>query len=168
MTPDATHRAGDKIAHALRAIAAALLVAIVAIDAANVAGRYLLSAPISWAEEIMLFLMIGAVFLALAPVTWDGAHVRMDVLVRALPERARWMAEKLADLVSLAVTGILVYASLPIVLKLIEFDQRSHAAEVPMALPQGAVPLGFALAVIVLVARQLSTKSADRVAQHSE
>jgi TRAP-type C4-dicarboxylate transport system permease small subunit len=145
-----------------------MLIAIVAINAANVIGRYLLSAPIAWAEEVMLYLMFGAVFLCNPAVTWDGAHIRMDVVARALPRGIRRVLEAIADVVSFIVAALLVYASVPIVVQLFEFDQRSDAANVPMALPQGTIPLGFALAALALVARELSGKAARDAAAGAE
>jgi len=145
-----------------------MLIAIVAINAANVVGRYLFSAPIAWAEEVMLYLMFGAVFLCNPAVTWDGAHIRMDVVARALPSGIRRALEAIADVVSFAVAALLVYATAPIVLQLFEFDQRSDAANVPMALPQGTIPLGFALAALALIARELSGKAAEHAAEKPE
>lgn len=168
MSARTARRVVDALVLALRVSSAAMLVVIVAINAVNVVGRYLLSAPISWAEEITLYLMIGAVFLASPAVTWDGAHIRMDILARALPAGIRRLLEAVADLVSFAVAALLVYASVPIVVRLAEFDQRSHAAEIPMALPQGAVPLGFALVALALIARELSGKAAEHAARRPE
>lgn len=164
----AARRVIDALARALRLASAAMLIAIVVINAANVFGRYVLSAPLSWGEEVMLYLMIAAVFLSSPAVTWDGAHIRMDVLAQALPRDVRRALEALADLISFAVALVLVYASVPVVLQLYEFDQRSHAAEVPMALPQGAIPLGFALAALALIARELCGKAAEHSAAGSE
>ena len=48
----------DGIAHACLVIAALSLLCIVAINGANVVARYLFGSPFSWAEELMLFLMI--------------------------------------------------------------------------------------------------------------
>ena len=74
---------------ALRIAAGAMLVASVGINFANIIGRYFLSVSLSWAEEAMLFLMIGCVFLAAGPVGWMGRHIRMDVVISLLPPRAR-------------------------------------------------------------------------------
>lgn len=154
----------DAASRLLRVVSAVMLAAIVVINIANVVGRYVLSSPFSWGEEVMLFLMIIAIFLSAPAVTWDGTNIRMDILARALPVRVRRAIEALADLVSLAVAALLVYASVPIIGQLIEFDQRSQAAEIPMALPQGVIPLGFALSVIALIARELSGKTAEQAA----
>ena len=65
----------------LRVLAGVLLVASVALNFANVVGRYFFSASIYWAEEIMLFLMVGCVFLGNGVVAWSGRQLRMDVIV---------------------------------------------------------------------------------------
>jgi len=154
----------DAASRLLRFVSALMLVAIVLINAGNVVWRYVLSSPFSWGEEVMLFLMIGAIFLSAPAVTWDGANIRMDILARALPVSVRRVLEAFADLVSLAVVALLVYASVPIIGQLIAFGQHSQAAEVPMALPQGMIPFGFALSVIALIARELSGKTAEQAA----
>src|ERR1700751_5901726 len=86
----------------LRIAAGAMLIASVGINFANIIGRYFLSVSLSWAEEVMLFLMIGCVFLAAGPVGWMGRNIRMDVVVSALPARLRAAFEIFADLVTIA------------------------------------------------------------------
>lgn len=159
-----TRRVVDALMGGLQLISTLMLVAIVLINAANVVGRYGFSSPFSWGEEVMLFLMIGSMFLSWPAVTWDGANIRMDILVRALPARIRRLLEALADLVGAAVGGLVVYVSVPVILQLIAFDDRSHAANILMALPQGAIPLGFVLSVVAFVAREVSGKAAEHAA----
>ena len=48
-------------------------------------GRYFFNASIYWAEEIMLFLMVGCVFLGNGVVAWSGRQIRMDVIVGMMP-----------------------------------------------------------------------------------
>lgn len=152
----------------LQVISTIILVVIVAINGVNVVGRYVFSSPISWGEEVMLYLMIVAVFLAVPAVTWDGAHLRMDLLGRALPPLARRVIETLTDLISLGVAGLFVYVSVPIVLQLFAFNQRSDAAEIPVAIPQSAIPIGFALVAIALIVREWSGKAAEDAARPPE
>lgn len=168
MNARAARRVIDSLTRALLMASAAMLIAIVAINAANVVGRYLFARPFSWGEEVMLYLMIVAVFLSCPAVTWDGAHIRMNFLAQALPSRARRGLEALADLISLGVVALLVYVSVPFVLQFVQFDQRSNAAAIPLALPHAAIPLGFALAALALVARELSGKAAEHAPARPE
>lgn len=149
-------------------VASLMLIAIVLINGANVFGRYVLAAPFTWAEEVMLYLMVASIFLGAPAVTWDGANIRMDIFVRAMPPKVRRLFEGLADLLSLLVAALLAYVALPIISQLIDFDQRSHAAEIPMWLPQGFLPLGFALIALALIARELTGKAAEHAASHPE
>ena len=55
----------------------------------DVVGRYCFSASIYWAEEVMLFLMVGCVFLGNGVVAWSGRQIRMDVVVGMMPEKVR-------------------------------------------------------------------------------
>src|SRR4051812_8449483 len=151
-------RAIDALMGALRFAATAMLLGIVAINAVNVVGRYLLSSPISWAEEVMLFLMIGAVFLANPGVSWEAGHIRMDMALQLVPAGVRRALEALADIVSFSVAALLVWVSVPIIRQLFEFDQRSNAAEIPMWMVQAVIPAGFALSALALIARRLCGK----------
>jgi hypothetical protein len=63
------------------AICGVLLLTAVAINVANVIGRYVFDAPVSWAEEVMSYGIIWGVFIAVAAVTYQGNHLRMDLLV---------------------------------------------------------------------------------------
>ena len=60
----------------LRTLAGALLLLSVALNFANVVGRYFFSVSIYWAEEVMLFLMVGCVFLGNGVVAWSGRQIR--------------------------------------------------------------------------------------------
>lgn len=144
------------VSRVCQAVSTFLLVVIVGLNAANVCGRYLFNAPISWAEEVLVDLMIVAVFLAFPAVTLDGAHVRMDLLMHALPPKARSALQIVADVVGLAVAVIMVVATVPTVMMLIEFDQWSDSGSVPLALPQSVIPFGFAAAILCLIARLAS------------
>ncbi len=138
---------------AIRAIATATLLAAVALNIANVVGRYFLDAPIAWAEEVMLFLQVGVVFLGAVAVSREGRHIRMDVVVELLPPRTRRALAMLAGMVEIAVAATITWLAVPLVRMLWEFDQRSQAADLPVWIPQGLVPLGFSLIAIATVAR---------------
>ena len=64
-----------------------LLLVAVALNFANIVGRYVFSAPIASAEEVMLFLLVGIVFLGNSVVGYEGKQLRMDVVLQALPAR---------------------------------------------------------------------------------
>ncbi|HEX3505939.1 MAG TPA: TRAP transporter small permease [Xanthobacteraceae bacterium] len=134
----------------LQVAAGAMLIGSVGINFANIIGRYFLSVSLSWAEEVMLFLMIGCVFLAAGPVGWMGRNIRMDVVVSALPERLRAAFEIFADLVTIATCIALAIFAWPVMTMLTELDQRSDSANIPLVIPQAAVPLGLLLMALLI------------------
>lgn len=146
-------RAADVLSTALRIAAGAMLIASVGINFANIIGRYFLSVSLSWAEEAMLFLMIGCVFLGAGPVGWMGRHIRMDVIVSLLPPRARIAFDLLSDLVTIATCVALAIFAWPVMTMLADLDQRSESANIPLVIPQGVVPVGLLLMALLIAIR---------------
>jgi C4-dicarboxylate transporter DctQ subunit len=146
-------RGVDALLAVLRTAAGIMLVASVGINFFNIIGRYVFSISISWAEEAMLFLMIGCVFLGAGPVGYLGRHIRMDVVVLALPPRARKFFEIFSDLVTIATCVMLAVFAWPVVSMLAELDERSNTANIPLVIPQSALPLGLLLMAFLIVVR---------------
>jgi TRAP-type C4-dicarboxylate transport system permease small subunit len=143
---------------ATRSLAGLLLICSVALNFANIIGRYFLHASLSWGEEGMLFFMVGCVFMGSGAVTWSGRHLRMDFIVRMLPEPVRLALALLCELLFLITAIVLVWFAWPTINQLIQFDQRSLAADIPLAIPQSAIPLGLLIMAFVALARLVSGK----------
>jgi TRAP-type C4-dicarboxylate transport system permease small subunit len=137
----------------LRIAAGAMLVASVGTNFVNIIGRYFLSVSLSWAEEAMLFLMIGCVFLGAGPVGWAGRHIRMDVIVSLLPPRGRRAFELFSDLVTITTCVTLAVFAWPVMTMLAELDQRSSSANIPLVIPQAVVPAGLLLMALLIAVR---------------
>jgi TRAP-type C4-dicarboxylate transport system permease small subunit len=165
------------LAAAIQGFAAVLLLISVAINAANIIGRYcavqceaalqllhldavaylLPLHPIDWAEEIMLFLLVGTVFLGNAVVGLEGRSLRMDIILHALPPGPRRACETVADLAMIAVCMIFIVLGWPAVQMLAEFDQRSPAAGIPLVIPQVLVPIGLGLNALMVGVRLIAS-----------
>jgi TRAP-type C4-dicarboxylate transport system permease small subunit len=161
-------RLGDAFATGCLGIAALALVTIVLINGANVIGRYFLSAPIEWAEELMLFLLVLIVFAGAAAVTWRNQHIRVDLLLVHLPLAWRRAATLLGAAITVGTCAVIGSASLEIVSMLRLFDQRSDALEFPVWIPQAFVLLGLGLVAVLTVLRLLATGLDLPEAGHSE
>ena len=140
----------------LRVVAGLLLIASVLLNFANVVGRYFLSDSIYWAEEAMLFLMVGCVFLGNGVVGWSGRQIRMDVIVNMMPIRLREALNLFSELVLVVTSTLVVLFAWPVLRDLWEFDQRSQSAEVPLVYPQAAIPIGLSLMVLLVVIRLIT------------
>ena len=146
----------------IQGLTAVLMLIAVALNAANIVGRYVLFRPIASAEEIMLFLMVGTVFLGNAVVGFEGKQLRMDVILHALPPALRRAFDVAADLAMIAVCIILIMLGWPAVQMLAEFDQRSQAAEIPMVIPQALVPIGLGLNALLVGVRLVASLRTPR------
>jgi TRAP-type C4-dicarboxylate transport system permease small subunit len=137
-----------------RFVLGTLMLTAVAINFANVVGRYAFASPIFWAEEAMVFLQVWCVFIGAALITRTYEHLRMNAVEALAPPAVRYAIE-LATSALLAATGLLVAAvSARVVLQMFDNDQRSVALDIPMALPYAALPLGFLL-IALLAAHRL-------------
>jgi TRAP-type C4-dicarboxylate transport system permease small subunit len=134
-------------------LAATALLMAVALNFANIIGRYVLLAPIASAEEVMLFLFVATVFLGNSVVGWKGRQIRMDIILYALPPRWRRAFDVLADVAVIAISITIIVVGWPAIEMLAEFDERSQAANIPLAIPQALIPIGLALNAILVAAR---------------
>jgi TRAP-type C4-dicarboxylate transport system permease small subunit len=149
----------QSLSEACRAIAGIALLIIVAINGANVVARYFFGRPFSWAEELMLFCMILAVFAGAISVTWLNAHIRIDTFVDRAPPVLQRAARVIATAACLAVLLPIIYASQGMVSLLYSFDQRTDALEAPMWIPQSFVTIGLALVAAVMVVRLILSRA---------
>jgi TRAP-type C4-dicarboxylate transport system permease small subunit len=140
----------------IRILTAILLIVAVALNSANIVGRYVLNAPIASAEEVMLFLLVAVVFLGNSVVSWEGKQIRMDVFLHLLPSALRRGLEFIADLAAIAVSLVLIWLAWPVIDMLAGFDQRSQAADVPLYIPQALIPIGLGLTAILTAARLIT------------
>ena len=140
----------------LRVAAGAMLLLSVGINFANIIGRYVFSVSLYWAEEAMLFLMIGCVFLGASQAGWLNRHIRMDVVVSMLPPRARKAFDVFSDIVTIATCVAIAIFSWPVMTMLYQLDQRSETANIPLVIPQSAVPIGLILMAVLIAVRLIT------------
>jgi TRAP-type C4-dicarboxylate transport system permease small subunit len=141
-----------------RAAAGIFLISSVAINFANIIGRYFFSVSIPWAEEIMLFLMVGCVFMGCCAVAWEGRQIRMDVIIAMMPAKVHDLFHLLSDLVLIAAAAAVTAFAWPVITQLAAFDERSQAADFPLVIPQAMVPIGYTLMALLVAVRLLTRR----------
>jgi TRAP-type C4-dicarboxylate transport system permease small subunit len=141
-----------------RSASAICLISSVAINFANIIGRYFFSVSIPWAEEIMLFLMVGCVFTGCCAVAWEGRQIRMDVVVGMMPAKVRDFFYLLSELVLIATAVAVTVFAYPVIAQLAAFDERSQAANFPLVIPQAMVPIGYTLMGLLVAIRLLTRR----------
>ncbi|WP_420394196.1 TRAP transporter small permease [Acuticoccus sp.] len=151
-------------ASALAARASAVL--IVAMTAAcmgslvlQVVMRYFVGQATSWTEELALFLFTWIVLLAGSLGVREGFHVRLTLLVGALPAGLRRPLERLTSLLVLAFGLLLVVSGVDYVDRTL--GQVSAAVRFPIELLHAAAPVAGALVALHALARLLGPATAE-------
>jgi TRAP-type C4-dicarboxylate transport system permease small subunit len=140
----------------LRVLAGVLLGVSVLLNFINVVARYFFNESIYWAEEVMLFLMVGCVFFGNGVVAWSGRQLRMDVIVGMTPKPVQKVLFLASEWILIVVCIAIAVFSWPVIRDLALFDQRSQSAEIPMVIPQALVPIGLALMAFLVIARLIT------------
>jgi TRAP-type C4-dicarboxylate transport system permease small subunit len=138
------------------AICGVIILTAVAINVANVVGRYLFDAPVSWAEEVMSYMIIWGVFIAIGAITYQGNHLRMDLLV--LNARG-WFAQALGGLTVVLIVVCSVFVvlqSYKIVSLYAMTGETSMGARIPLIYAHTALFVGFILMAAAALVRARS------------
>lgn len=140
------------LARPLRLIVGILFAAIVALTIAQVGFRYLLGAPLIWSEELAKLLLVWMVFLGAAAVAFDGKHLDVDVVFKALPPAARTAVRWL----NLAVAVVFLAAMGWFALDIIEIESWASlgATGLSAAWVRAPAAVGAALIVVFLILRR--------------
>lgn len=136
-----------------RVLLGVLILLGIAINFANVVGRYVFSAPIVWAEEVLAYLMVWCVFIGAIPVMWEGRHIKMDLIASALRGRARFVLNALTALCIVLVCLFVISQSWSFVTLLIETDQRSVILRLSMGFMNASLLIGFIGILLVVLVR---------------
>jgi C4-dicarboxylate transporter DctQ subunit len=127
-----------------------LMLAGVAIGFANVVARYVFGYALFWAEEVMVFLTIWGVFIGVAAAAYDRAHLNMDLFSTKLRGPA---LNALLVAVLLASCVFMIVQSWQVVSLFYQGGVRSVSAGVPKWISHSALPVGFALMALAVLAR---------------
>jgi TRAP-type C4-dicarboxylate transport system permease small subunit len=125
------------------------LLFIIAFNFINVVGRYLFSTTLLGAYEIQIFVMVWMTFLGAASVALAGEHLRMDVLIKAMPGWLAQVFRVIEILLMLVLSGFVIWVSTNYAIS--QWGTISTVGRIPMVIPHGAVAAGYVLMVLVLL-----------------
>lgn len=139
--------------------------AIVALIGASVAMRYFAFAPFRFTEELVGLLMTAAFFLALPLATLRAEHVRVMVLVSALPERVRVWATRLAALFGAGFCLWFLLLCLPWLEFALNRNIKTEVGRLLMYPWMALLPFSMALSIVAFLLRG-ATGDAGRQGAH--
>lgn len=159
-TPAAAHTGGRRILTAIAAIStlagwisAAMIVAAVFITIQMIIVRFLLNQSTVWQTEAVVYLVVAATLIGLPYVQRLRGHVNVDLLPIALKPRGRYALALATLTVSIIVTLIMLWFGW----EFWDFAwRRNWKSEtvwaVPLWIPYLAIPVGFGLLLLQLLA----------------
>lgn len=122
-----------------------ILLAAVAINVCNVFGRYLFYRPLFWAEEVLMYLIIWGVFISAGSITYQGLHLKMDLLVINVRGKARMLLGGLSVALALACSAFMAVQAFKVARIYFNNGEESITAHFPLVYTHAAILVGFIL-----------------------
>lgn len=121
---------------------------------AEVVSRYVLMNPLIVADEFGGYALVAITFLGLAFCAREGGHIRITFLVDALRPRSADRIRIVTLAIGLAFVAVAAWVSWKFLGDSFARDMRSNSMlRVPLKWPQMALPVGFTLFALVLLAQ---------------
>lgn len=131
-----------------RAVIGVIILIAIAVNFANIVGRYVFLAPLPWAEEVLIFLVVWGVFVGSIAVSYDKRHLVMDLFVRLFPSWLRGTLEVVTLIMLVGFCGFVCVQAWTIVSLMWRISQVSITAGIPMTIPYSAFLVGFGLIAV--------------------
>ena len=130
---------------------AALLVAALVLTY-SVFSRYLFKAATDWQDEVAVFSIVGAVFLAGAWVQSQRGHVGIEAIASVLPPRINRVRLLLVDAMTLAFCAFFAWKSWTLFHEAwVDKMTTSSTFAPPLTIPYGLMAAGMSLLVLQLL-----------------
>jgi len=130
--------------------------------------RYVFKIPTIWEIESAVYLGVMATFLGSAYGLKDGAHINIDVVVRALAPVTRRRLEVVTSLMALVFTAYVAYKGWALFWEAFSKGWRSESLwGPPLAIPYLFLPLGMSMLSLQFVIQILGLGAGDRMAHGS-
>jgi TRAP-type C4-dicarboxylate transport system permease small subunit len=115
----------------------------------QVLSRFVLAHPFSWTEELARFSFIWWAFFGAAYVVRFNGHLGMDLLVKLLPYKGRWILQRAVFLISLGFCLLVTYQGIKITS--VQAGQQGDLIPISMAWIYAVVPLTGSIMTIYLI-----------------
>jgi len=118
---------------------------------------------VPWANEVTEYALYFITMLTAPWLLRQGMHIRIDVLLRAIPRRLAWYCEWAVDLIALACCGVIAYYGIKAVLSSQAIDGTVvKVLSVPEWWLLAPLPVAFALLAIEVLFRMQRLHAAER------
>ena len=120
--------------------------------------RYFFNSSIFIAEELSVYCMIGVAFLGAAMTMKNGAHIKVDLLYKRLPKKARLWLDVVTTILGTVICIIVTYECIWWVHYTYKTNFISPSVmQTPMWIPMIVVPIGLFLWSLQYVVESIKT-----------
>ena len=132
-----------------------LAIAALALATYQMIARYLMpSLSTAWTGEVVIYVIVWAVFVSASQLVHEDAHIRADLVLRLLPAKSQRPIEIFNIVVALVFCLVLAYFGVLAALDSWQMDERSITAlRFPMWVYYAALPAGFVLMALRYIRR---------------
>lgn len=127
----------------------------------GVFARYVLGTGSHWPEPVAVLLMVSFTFIGAAAAYRAGAHIAVGMLTDRLPPQARWVCEKLVDLLMVAICLFVVIWGGKLSLETMN-QSLPDLPWMPVGLTYLPLPLGSLLTLVFVLEKALLGTQQDR------
>ncbi len=124
-------RATEIVVTAAAYVAGVVLVLLMALTTADVAGRYFLNAPITGVFDLTHFAVLTMTFLGLAYCGFSQGHVSIELLYQKFSRSVRRTLNRAINLAGAILFAIIAWRSIVQSIDVREFGEASQLIEVP-------------------------------------
>lgn len=128
---DTIVRATDIVTSAAACVAGFVLILLMLLTTADVAGRYFFNSPIGGVFDLTHFAVSIITYLGLAYCGWRGMHVVIELLYDKLPPAARRVLNRVINLAGCTLFGLISWRTAVQSIDVREMGEASQMMEIP-------------------------------------
>lgn len=147
---DGLDRASGALAAGMVWLGAVVLLGLTALVFVGVVRRYVFGMPLTWTDDLAGYGVVALVMLGAAEATRRHESVEVDLLTTRIGPRLARLAAVWGALAVLLVAGVLLHGGLEMVAfaRMVGLISDGYL-ELPMWIPQAALPIGMAVLALV-------------------
>lgn len=126
----------------------AILVAMSVVLVAQVFMRYVVNDPLVWAEELARYLLIWCTMIGTSLAVRESRHIVVDFAPVLFGPRSVGLFRLISLAGIIFFCGVILFYSVPFVLRVQEMNQLSPSLEIPMWCVYLALPVGAAASFV--------------------
>ncbi|MCR5371399.1 MAG: TRAP transporter small permease [Clostridium sp.] len=132
-------------------VACIVLFLLLCLTFVNVIMRYVMRSPITWAEEMQMFMFLWVVYLAAGAAFRNSSHIAIEILVDSLPAGPKKICEIIAFICSLIIVVYLAIQGNAYYNQMVATGKISTLLRIPYRYAYGVIPIGNLLMIVSLV-----------------